>query len=89
LGSQGIVQELYTAFMAGMVLSAPPVLAAVVIGIFLAIIQAATQIQDQSLPQLVKIVVIALVVIFFGVPLSNPLFEFTRSIFTTFPTMTR
>jgi type III secretion protein S len=89
MGSQGIVQELYTAFMAGMVLSAPPVVAAVVIGLLLAIIQAATQIQDQSLPQLIKIVVIALVVIFFGVPLSNPLFEHTRTLFASFHNMTR
>jgi type III secretion protein S len=60
-----------------------------VVGILLAIIQAATQIQDQSLPALVKIIVILAVVIFFGVPLSNPLFEHTRMIFASFHTMTR
>lgn len=76
-------------FMAGMVLSVPPVMAAVIIGFVLAVIQAATQIQDQSLPQLVKIVVISGVVILFGVPLSMPLFEHTRSLFASFHNMTR
>lgn len=89
MGSPGIVQELYTNFMAGLVISAPPILGAVVIGILLAIIQAATQIQDQSLPQLIKIVAILGIVIVFGVPLSTPLFEHTRVLFASFHAMTR
>lgn len=85
----GVLNELYTMFVAGLVISAPPMIAAVVIGLLLAIIQAATQIQDQSLPQLVKIMVILIVVIVLGVPLSSPLFENTRRIFASFHAMTR
>jgi type III secretion protein S len=89
VGSPGLIQELYVGFMAGLILCAPPVIAAVVVGLLLAIIQAATQIQDQSLPQLVKIVVILGVVIAFGIPLSSPLFEHTKTIFGSFHAMTR
>lgn len=84
-----IVQQLYTNFMAALVLSGPPLVAAMIIGVLLAVIQAATQIQDQSLPQLVKVIVIAAVVIFFGVPMSVPLFENARSTFASFHNMTR
>jgi type III secretion protein S len=89
MGNSGIVQELYTGFMAGLIMVAPPVLAAVIVGLVLAILQAATQIQDQSLPQLVKIVVILGVVVLMGVPLSTPLFEHTRALFASFHNMTR
>lgn len=85
----GVINELYNMFVAGLVISAPPMIAAVAIGLLLAILQAATQIQDQSLPQLVKIMVILVVVIVLGVPLSSPLFEHTRRIFASFHVMTR
>jgi type III secretion protein S len=89
MGSPGIVNQLYSLFMAGLILAAPPIFAAMVVGILLAIIQAATQIQDQSLPQLVKVIVISGVLIVLGVPLSIPLFEGTRALFASFHTMTR
>lgn len=89
MGSAGLVQQLYESFMTGMIIAAPPMLAAVVIGVLLAVIQAATQIQDQSLPQLVKILVILLVLIVGGVPMTTPLFEYSRNLFASFHTMTR
>jgi type III secretion protein S len=89
MGSSGLVQQLYDGFTTGMIIAAPPMLAAVVVGVLLAIIQAATQIQDQSLPQLVKILVILLVLIIGGVPMTSPLFEYSRNIFASFHTMTR
>ena len=89
MGSSGLVQQLYESFMTGMIIAAPPMIAAVVVGVLLAIIQAATQIQDQSLPQLVKILVILLVLIIGGVPMTAPLFEYSRTLFASFHTMTR
>lgn len=89
MNTTGLLQELYTAFQAGMLIAAPPMIAAAVVGVLLAIIQAATQIQDQSLPQLVKIIVILVVLIAFGVPLSGPLFEHARMLFASFHVMTR
>lgn len=89
MGSSGLVQQLYESFMTGMIIAAPPMIAAVVVGLILAILQAATQIQDQSLPQLVKIIVILVVLIVGGVPMSTPLFDYPRSLFASFHTMTR
>ena len=87
--SSTVIQELYTLFMAGLIITGPPMAAAVGLGLLLAIIQSATQIQDQSLPQLVKIVVILGVVMVMGVPLSSPLFQSTLRIFASFHSMTR
>jgi type III secretion protein S len=89
MGSAGLVQQLYESFMAGMIIAAPPMIAAVAVGLLLAILQAATQIQDQSLPQLVKILVILGVLIVGGVPMSTPLFDYSRTLFASFHTMTR
>ena len=85
----GLVQELYSIFAAGLVIIAPPVLGAVIVGLLLAVLMAATQIQDQSLPQLVKIIVILGVLIAMGVSLSTPLFERSRALFASFHMMTR
>ena len=89
MNQSGLLEQLYRAFEAGMLIAAPPMIAAAVIGVVLAIVQAAVQIQDQSLPQLVKIIVILVVLIAFGVPLSTPLFEQTRMLFASFYLMTR
>lgn len=89
MGESGLLHEMYTSFMAGMLIAAPPMIAAAVVGVLLAIVQAAVQIQDQVLPQLVKIIVILTVLIVFGVPLSQPLFDHTRTLFASFHVMTR
>jgi type III secretion protein S len=85
----GVLNELYSMFLAGLIIAGPPMIAAVVIGLLLTILQTAMQIQDQSLPQLVKVIVILVVVIVLGVPLSYPLLENTRRIFASFHAMTR
>jgi type III secretion protein S len=44
-------------------LSAPPLLAAVVLGVVVSLVQALTQIQDQTLPYVIKLVVVAVVLV--------------------------
>jgi type III secretion protein S len=47
-------------------LSAPPLIVATVLGVFVSIIQALTQIQEQSLPYVVKLVAVAVVLALTG-----------------------
>lgn len=82
-------QEIYENFRAGALIVAVPMAVAIAIGLFLAIFQAATQIQDQTLPQLVKVGVIFIVLAGFGYPLSIPLIDHTRVLFSSFHLMTR
>jgi len=89
MGSSSLVQQIFDSFMTGLIIVAPPMIAAMVVGVVLAILMAAMQIQDQTLPQLVKIIVILGVLIIGGVPMSGPLYEYSRNIFASFHTMTR
>ncbi|QGU21252.1 EscS/YscS/HrcS family type III secretion system export apparatus protein (plasmid) [Mesorhizobium huakuii 7653R] len=66
----------------------PPLIASVVVGLVIGIIQAATQIQDESLPLTVKLLVVVSVIGLFAPVLSAPLLELTNQIFTEFPAMT-
>ena len=55
----------------------------------LGILQAVTQIQDQSLPVAVKLLVVIVVLIFAGPLLVQPLVRQSAILFDSFPTMTR
>jgi type III secretion protein S len=66
----------------------PPLLAALVVGLGIGIVQAATQIQDQTLPLTVKLLVVVAVIGLFAPVLSAPLLEQAKQIFTEFPALT-
>ncbi|TWA90224.1 EscS/YscS/HrcS family type III secretion system export apparatus protein [Bradyrhizobium stylosanthis] len=66
----------------------PPLLAALVAGLGVGILQAATQLQDQTLPLTVKLLVVVAVLILFSPVLSAPLIEQAQHIFAEFPSLT-
>ncbi|OKO79005.1 translocation protein [Bradyrhizobium sp. NAS80.1] len=66
----------------------PPLLAALVAGLGVGIIQAATQLQDQTLPLTVKLLVVVAVLVLFSPVLSAPLIEQAQQIFAEFPALT-
>lgn len=66
----------------------PPLIAAAVAETVIGIIQAATQLQDQTLPLTVKLLVVVAVIALFSPVLSAPLIEQAKQIFTDFPELT-
>lgn len=66
------------------IMSGVPLLAAAVVGLIVSLFQAVTQIQDQILPQLAKVVAIALVLIVLGPGLSQTLMVAAGTTFDTF-----
>ncbi|UWU76082.1 flagellar biosynthetic protein FliQ [Bradyrhizobium huanghuaihaiense] len=66
----------------------PPLLAALVAGLGIGIVQAATQLQDQTLPLTVKLLVVVAVLVLFAPVLSAPLIEQAQHIFAEFPALT-
>lgn len=64
-----------------MKLSAPILLASVVIGLIVAIFQAATQIHEQTLTFVPKLIVIALILLLTGSWMITTLIDFTRLLF--------
>lgn len=72
-----------------MIIALPPLLIAMVLGLIVGILQAATQIQDQTLPLTVKLVAVALVLILLGPMLASPLLRESQRIFDEFPALIR
>jgi flagellar biosynthetic protein FliQ len=64
-----------------LLLSGPPLLASLVVGFVVGVIQAATQIQDQTLSFVPKLVVVMLVLIAMGPVLGAQLVRFTQALF--------
>ena len=61
--------------------SAPMLAVALIVGLIISIFQAATQIQEQTLAFVPKIVAVLLAIIFFGPWIIHSLYDFTFSLF--------
>ena len=72
-----------------LVLSAPAVAAAAVVGLLIAFIQAATQLQEQTFQYAVKFVVITVVILLTASLLGGTLMNFSDRIFSGFAGMVR
>ncbi len=79
-----LINQLYTVLFNAAILAGPPLFAATILGLIVAILQAVTQIQDQSLPQTIKITAIAFIMILFGALLTAPFFQVSEQLFSNF-----
>ena len=68
-----------------LLLSGPPLLASMAVGFVLGLFQAATQVHDQALAFVPKLVVVMLVLIATGPLLGAQLVRFTHALFIAFP----
>lgn len=80
-----VVQLAYQGLLLILILSAPPILISMFFGILVAIFQAATQIQEQTLSFTIKLVAVTLTLMFFGPWLGSQIMSFAMNIFTNFP----
>ena len=80
-----IYQLTYQALILILVLSGPPIIISMILGLMVAIFQAATQIQEQTLSFTVKLFAVILTIIILGGWLSAQIFHFAHTIFTNFP----
>lgn len=80
-----IYQLSYQALLLILILSGPPILISMTLGLFVAIFQAATQIQEQTLSFTVKLVAVIMTLIFMGGFLSQQIMQFANTIFQNFP----
>ncbi len=79
-----VVELAYKGLLLILILSAPPILVSMVLGIIVAIFQAATQIQEQTLSFTIKLVAVILVLIVMGPWLGAYIMSFAKDIFTHF-----
>lgn len=80
-----VIQLAYEGLLLILILSAPPILVSMFFGILVAIFQAATQIQEQTLSFTIKLVAVTLTLMFLGGWLGGKIMSFANGIFTHFP----
>jgi type III secretion HrpO family protein len=80
-----VIQLAYEGLLLILILSAPPILVSMFFGILVAIFQAATQIQEQTLSFTIKLVAVTLTLMFLGGWLGSKIMSFANGIFTHFP----
>lgn len=72
-----------------LILSMPPIIVATVVGVLVSLIQALTQVQEQTLGFAVKLIVVTMVLLLTAGWTGAEMFKFTLHIFDTFPTLKR
>ena len=88
LTSQAI-QLMNEALWLVLILSAPPIIVASIVGLLVAIVQSATQLQEQTLQYTAKFLAIVLTLFVTAALLGGTLYRFGDRVFTEFPAMTR
>jgi type III secretion protein S len=79
-----IFEYSYQSLLLILIISGPPIVFASIIGIFIAIFQAATQIQEQTLAFAIKMVAVMATVLLMGGWLGGLVFQFANQIFQNF-----
>ena len=79
--NSGMSDLMYEFFLMVIQLAGPPLLLSMLIGILIAIIQAATQIHEQTLTFLPKLVVIGVILVINGSNMLRAMQDFTKQIF--------
>lgn len=83
--SAEIFQLSYQALLLILILSGPPILISMTLGLFVAIFQAATQIQEQTLSFTVKLIAVIVTLILLGGWLGSQILQFANNIMVNFP----
>ncbi len=83
-----IYQLSYQALFLILILSGPPILISTMLGLFVAVFQAATQIQEQTLSFMVKLLAVIATLLLMGGWLAAQMLQFANNIFMNFPKWT-
>lgn len=86
--SQEVVQLAYQALLLVAILSAPPILISTLLGLVVAIFQAATQIQEQTLSFTIKLTSVLVTLFVMGDFLGAQILQYAQTIFSNFPKWT-
>jgi type III secretion protein S len=84
-----IIQLTQQALWFVLLLSAPPILVAAVVGILIALVQAATQLQEQTMQYVAKFFAIVITIFVTATMLGGGLYQFGDRVFSNFAGMVR
>jgi type III secretion protein S len=88
MAENALIEQLIGMLGIVLLLALPPLVAAMTVGLIVGILQAATQVQDQSLAVAIKLLVVIVILVFAGPLLVQPLVRQSGLLFDSFPTMT-
>ena len=80
-----VTQMAYQGLLLILILSGPPIFISMFVGLMIAIFQAATQIQEQTLSFTFKLVAVIMTLMFLGAWLGAQILTFASTIFNNFP----
>jgi len=80
-----IVQSSYNALLMILIISGPPIIISMVLGLLVAVFQAATQIQEQTLSFTVKLFAVIGTMMVLGGWIGGQIFSYAMTIFSSFP----
>ncbi len=86
---QSIVDLIGRTMWVTMLIAAPVLISTLLIGLVVSVFQAATQINEQTLSFIPKVIVMTVALIFFGPWIIQTLLHFTRDVFNGIPNVTR
>jgi type III secretion protein S len=89
MGNEQIQHLMSETLLLVMWLSLPVLGIAACVGLVIGLLQAVTQIQDQSLPQVVKLLAVLVTIVVLGPVLAPTLVRHTQTILDEFPVLTR
>jgi flagellar biosynthetic protein FliQ len=87
LGNELILRAVRQGLLLVILVSAPPLLASLVTGFIVSVLQAATQIHEQTLVFVPKLLVVVLVLLAMGPLLGAQLLRFTQALLLAIPTI--
>ena len=84
-----IVEVLHRAMVVLMVTAAPAVIVAAIVGLLVAVFQAATQLQDQSIGQALKLGAVTIVLVVGGASMGAAVVRFGDQVLNEIPTLVK
>ncbi len=87
MGNEAVLEITNQAMKVALMLSAPMLAGALIIGILVSLFQAVTQINEQTLSFIPKILIIVAAMVFFSPWMLETMTEFTRETFLRIPEM--
>lgn len=82
--NSAILELMYQAFYLVLILSMPPILVASIVGVLLSLVQAITQLQEQTLSFGIKLIVVCLTLFLTAGWFSQEILRFGKAVFETF-----
>ena len=83
------IKVINEALLLVLVLSGPPILVAMVVGLMISVFQATTQIQEQTLSQVPKMITVFLTLALTGYWMMSLMMRFAQNLFYNFPNYIR